>query len=100
MRKEENLMINKNDISFDIDNGLGANGEDELDEITVSYYLDKSDDYGDCYLTIRDETNGEEITTLNDVCNLNGYDGKVNEDIREEIADAVNEYLAELNSNG
>lgn len=91
-------MVNKDDVTFDINNGLGANGEDELGEITVSYYLDKSDDYGDCYLTIRDETNGEEITTLDDVCNLNGYDDATVDDIREQIADAVNAYLSELNS--
>lgn len=91
-------MVNKDDVTFDINNGLGANGEDELGEITVSYYLDKSDDYGDCYLTICDETNGEEITTLDDVCNLNGYDDTTVDDIREQIADAVNAYLSELNS--
>lgn len=91
-------MVNKYDVTFDIANGLGENGEDELDKITVSYYLDKSDDYGDCYLVIRDETNGEEITTLDDVCNLNGYDDATVEDIREQIADAVNAYLDELNS--
>ena len=38
-------MVNKDDVTFDINNGLGANGEDELGEITVSYYLDKSDDF-------------------------------------------------------
>lgn len=95
-------MIDKSDVTFDVNDGLGANGEEDLGGITVSYYLDVSNEYGDCYLTLRDETNNEEIVTFDDICNFNNFESSsdwINKEIRSEIVDAVNSYLTERGLN-
>lgn len=91
-------MINKDDVTFNVNDGFGANGEEELGEITVSYHLGETDDYGNCWLLVRDETNNKEIFSRNDVCNSNNFESSadlINEEIRKEIAEAVNIYLSE-----
>lgn len=90
-------MVSKDEITFDVRDGMGINGSDTLENICFSYYLGENNEYGDCYLTITDDTNEVEITTIDDITNYHQWEelaiDEINNSIREKISDYINDYL-------